>query len=134
MTIQSMAASAANRLMPAVTVSAEMLSMSFEAIYEQLIYPDYGIVLEDKYDLGYDNDGIKILGKYDSKENVAFIDRSVSEKDPRRSFTCYHEVGGHAVEGRVLCHRRHDDAVGQCDAADGERLEQGGRLGHDIGS
>lgn len=73
------------------------VSISFDAVYEQIIYPDYGIVLDETRDLGYDAEGKKILGKFDAIENVAFIDVSIHPRDPRRPFTCWHEVGGHGV-------------------------------------
>lgn len=87
----------AERFLRESELPPEMLSISFDAAYERLIYPEYGIVLEDGYDLGVDVKGSKILGKYDPLENVAYIDASLPEKDPRRSFTCWHEVGGHGV-------------------------------------
>jgi len=76
---------------------AALLSISFDAAYEQVIYPTYGIGLVDTEDLGVDAiNGDKILGKYDPIENVAYIDRTLMH-DPRREFTCWHEVGGHGI-------------------------------------
>ena len=77
----------------------ELIGISFDAVYEQIIYPNYGIVLEDGYDLGVDEHGEKVLGRYDPIDNVAYIDASLhpSQRDPRRTFTCWHEVGGHAL-------------------------------------
>lgn len=74
-----------------------LMAISFDAVYEQVIYPDYGISLEESEDLGYDDRGEKILGKFDPIANTAFIDVSLHAKDPRRPFTCWHEVGGHGV-------------------------------------
>lgn len=75
----------------------KLMCISFDSVYEQIIYPDYGIILEDTLDLGFDEDGKKILGKYDPVDNVAYIDVSIHGRDPRRAFTCWHEVGGHGV-------------------------------------
>lgn len=72
---------------------------SFDAVYSEIIYPEFEIELRENYDLGFDEDGIKILGEYDWMENVVYIDQVINEEsgDPRRSFTLWHEVGGHAV-------------------------------------
>jgi hypothetical protein len=55
-------------------------------------------VLEEEHDLGFDEAGQKILGVYDPIDNVAFIDVSLhpSTGHAARTFTCWHEVGGHA--------------------------------------
>lgn len=82
-----------------------LLGISFDAVYEQIIYPEYEIVLVEDQDLGFDDGGEKILGEYDPSSNTAYIDVSLhpSMKDPRRTFTCWHEVGGHGVlQGRWL--------------------------------
>lgn len=76
-----------------------LLFTSFDAIYAEIIYPEFEIELRENYDLGFDEDGVKILGEYDWYENVAYIDQVINEEsgDPRRSFTLWHEVGGHGV-------------------------------------
>lgn len=76
-----------------------LMAISFDGAYEQVIYPDFGIVLVEDEDLGFDDDGKKILGQYDPWENTAFIDASLhsTTRDPRRTFTCWHEVGGHGI-------------------------------------
>ena len=72
---------------------------SFDAIYNEIIYPEYEIKLKENCDLGFDEEGVKILGEYDWMENVAYIDQAINEEtsDPRRAFTLWHEVGGHGV-------------------------------------
>lgn len=76
-----------------------LMAVSFDGAYEQVIYPDFGIVLVEDQDLGFDDQGKKILGEYDPWENTAFIDVSLhpTTRDPRRTFTCWHEVGGHGI-------------------------------------
>ena len=75
------------------------LSINFDHIYEHYIYPNYGIVLEEDCDLGRDERGKKILGVFDFETNTACIDASLGpqSRDPRRIFTCWHEVGGHGI-------------------------------------
>ncbi|MCY2986998.1 MAG: hypothetical protein NTY19_03910 [Planctomycetota bacterium] len=93
-----------------------LMAVSFDAVYEQVIYPDFGIVLVEDEDLGFDDEGKKILGQYDPWENTAFIDMSLqpTTRDPRRTFTCWHEVGGHGIlQGdwlRQQLGRNRDDA------------------------
>jgi hypothetical protein len=78
-----------------VEPEAALLGISFDAVYEQLIYPKYGIVLVDDQDLGFTDCGDEILGKSDVLNNTAYI--GLGKKDPRRTFTCWHEVGGHIL-------------------------------------
>ncbi len=75
------------------------LTISFDHVYENYIYPTYEIRLEEDCDLGCDTQGKKILGTYDLQTNTAYIDASLGpgSRDPRRVFTCWHEVGGHGV-------------------------------------
>jgi len=81
----------------------EFLAIGFDVVYEQVIYPEYEIMLVEDDDLGFDGDGEKILGMYDPLENTAYIDRSLDPMDPRYTFTRWHEVGGHGVlQGRWL--------------------------------
>jgi hypothetical protein len=76
-----------------------LLTMNFDHIYENYIYPKYGIGLEESCNLGHDEQGKKILGKFDFETNTAYIDANLGppNRDPRRIFTCWHEVGGHGV-------------------------------------
>ena len=76
-----------------------LLGISFDRFYESVIYPDYGIVLEEECDLGFDAHGSKILGQFEPASNRVYIDASLSRslQDPRRTFTLYHEVAGHGV-------------------------------------
>lgn len=85
------------------------LGIPFDRVYEEVIYPEWEIELVEHIDLGKDSFGNKILGKYVPDENVAFID-STLRHDPRREFTCWHEVGGHGIlQGvwlRTLAHEQ----------------------------
>jgi hypothetical protein len=76
-----------------------ILGMNFDILYESVIYPDYGIILEEGHDLGFDSDGLKILGEFAPESNTVYIDSAVcvTRKDPRRVFTLFHEVAGHGV-------------------------------------
>jgi hypothetical protein len=75
-----------------------MLGVKFDVIYQEFIYPEYEIELNEDRDLGFDEAGEKILGEFHPLDNRVLIDRSLSEaNDPRRVFTCWHEVGGHAI-------------------------------------
>ena len=56
--------------------------------------------------LGHDEQRNKILGRFDVETNTAYIDTSLGPEspDPRRIFTCWHEVGGHGIlQGQWLC-------------------------------
>jgi len=76
-----------------------ILAISFDHIYENYIYPKYGIALEEDCNLGQDEQGNKILGKFDLETNTAYIDAIMGpgSRDGRRVFTCWHEVGGHGI-------------------------------------
>ncbi len=76
-----------------------LLTINFDHIYENYIYPEYGIALEEDCNLGHDEQGKKILGRFDVDTNTAYIDTSLGpgSRDPRRTFTCWHEVGGHGI-------------------------------------
>lgn len=72
------------------------LGINFDVIFDKFIYPEYEIELVEDRDLGVDESGAKILGFFQPELNRVFVDRSL-KYDPRRIFTCWHEVGGHAV-------------------------------------
>jgi len=72
------------------------LGISFDHVYDHWIYPQFRIDLVEDDDLGHDDDGEKIWGKFVPEDQLAFIDRSVVNC-PWRAFTCWHEVGGHGV-------------------------------------
>jgi len=75
--------------------------MSFDAVYEEYIYPEFGVILVERDDLR-DVDGTKIHGRYNPFSNTAFINRSL-KGDPRLAFTRWHEVVGHGVlQGKWL--------------------------------
>lgn len=75
------------------------LGISFDLVFDNVIYPEYEIELVDDKDLGEDDEGSKILGCFDPVNNTAYIDACLqpSTHDRRRAFTCCHEVGGHGV-------------------------------------
>jgi hypothetical protein len=83
----------------AVNPDPRLITINFDHVYENYIYPEYGIGLEEDCTLGYDETGNKILGRFDIETNVAYIDSEIgrSSHDPRRVFTCWHEVGGHGI-------------------------------------
>lgn len=71
----------------------------FEDVYNELIYPYYEIELVENVDLGVDDAGNPILGKFDVRQNRAYISLILAPEfgDRRRSFTLWHEVGGHGI-------------------------------------
>lgn len=75
------------------------IANSFDLCYEEFIYPQYEIVVEEECDLGHSSTGEKVLGKYLPSQNLALIDASISRRsgDPRREFTLWHEVAGHGI-------------------------------------
>jgi hypothetical protein len=77
-------------------VNPKLVGISFDAVYEHVIYPEYNIVLIEDLDLGCHPSGEKIWGKYEPHSNTAYVDCSL-RNDPRREFTCWHEVGGHGI-------------------------------------
>jgi hypothetical protein len=70
--------------------------LQFDRVYEEVIYPNYGIELDEGTDLGFDDAGRKIFGYFQPGQNKAYIDLSLRE-DPRREFTRWHEVAGHGI-------------------------------------
>lgn len=82
-------------------VGAEHLlrhGVDFDEFYDAVLYPKHEITLVRDVDLGVDDDGIPIFGKYLPKENTAFVDQKLFEsKDPRTVFTEIHESIGHGV-------------------------------------
>ena len=72
-----------------------VLGTRFDHVYEQVIYPKYEIGLVEHIDLGVDEQGAKIFGYFDPRENVAYIDVSL-RNDPRREFTCWQRLPGRA--------------------------------------
>ncbi len=73
-----------------------MSGLCFDRVYEEVIYPNYGIEIDESKELGDDDEGKKILGYYEPFANKAYVDVSLRD-DPRRTFTRWHEVGGHGI-------------------------------------
>lgn len=71
----------------------------FRRMFDEIIAPEYGISLVDGIPLGNSIDGRPLLGLYDIETNTAYIDTAIGphSNDPRRTFTLWHEVGGHGV-------------------------------------
>lgn len=82
-------------------VGAEYLlkhGVNFDEFYDAVLYPKYEINLVKDVDLGIDDDGTPIFGKYLPGENTAFVDRKLFEtEDSRKVFTEIHETIGHGV-------------------------------------
>ena len=47
-----------------------ILTINFDHVYENYIYPIYGIALEEDCNLGQDEQGNKILGRFDVETNT----------------------------------------------------------------
>jgi hypothetical protein len=91
--------------MRVVDVNPAIITINFDHVYENYIYPEYGIALEEGCDLGHDAEGNKVLGRFDVVTNTAYVDISLGpeSRDPRRAFTCWHEIGGHGIlQGKWL--------------------------------
>jgi len=82
-----------------VGLDVARLGINFQVVYEEIIYPDYGIEIQEGLDLGFDDAGKKIFGRFLPVENIVQIDRVISHNHnhPQRAFTYWHEVGGHGV-------------------------------------
>jgi len=82
-----------------VGLEVARLGINFQVVYEEVIYPDFGIELQEGLDLGFDDSGKKLFGRFLPMENIVQIDRIISDdpKHPQRAFTNWHEVGGHGV-------------------------------------
>ena len=78
--------------------------VDFDKVYDAVIYPKHEITLDKEQDLGLDDFGDPILGKFISKDKTALIDKKLFEsRDPRRVFTEWHECTGHGVlQGEFL--------------------------------
>ena len=76
-----------------------LLAINFDLVYEHVIYPEYEICLVEDQDLGHCDDGAKILGIYEPLSNTVYIDETIgpTSGDARRTFTLWHEVGGHGI-------------------------------------
>jgi hypothetical protein len=79
---------------------ANYFTINFDHIYDNFIYPNYGISLEEGDDLGYDDDGEKVLGFFDATTNTISLDGALNNRDElihaKRVFTAWHELG-HAI-------------------------------------
>jgi len=71
------------------------IGLSFDDVFGQVIYPNYEIELIEDFDLECNSSGLKPLGRFDVLNNRALI--GIKAGDPRRAFTCWHEVGGHGI-------------------------------------
>ena len=77
----------------------DRVGIDFDDVYNTVIYPEYEIGLVEDEGLGFDCKENRILGRFDVASNTAYVDASlrIGTGDPRRAFTCWHEVGGHGV-------------------------------------
>jgi hypothetical protein len=91
--------------------------LQFEDVYKKLLKPRFGVEIDEDIDLGNDTQGRKILGRYDVRANTATLDSvlSIGKDDPRRIFTCWHEVAGHgALQGVWLRKQLESDHLYEC--------------------
>ena len=74
----------------------------FDRVYEDFIYPEYGVRLVEDRVLERGPDGASTLGFYDPLTNTAYVDArfQTDRLDRRREFTRWHEVVGHGVMQR----------------------------------
>lgn len=72
--------------------------ISFNEIFDSVIYPRTEVRLNDSTYLGNDENGYLILGRFDPYNNIVYINKQlIDDNDPRLIFTAFHEAGGHAV-------------------------------------
>lgn len=73
--------------------------LPFDRVYEDFIYPEYGVRLVEDRVLDRGPDGASTLGFYDPITNTAYVDArfQTDTLDGRREFTRWHEVVGHGV-------------------------------------
>ena len=72
--------------------------VDFDEMYDSVIYPRYEITFVKDEDLGVDDFGEPILGRFIPKDNTALVDKKLYEiRDPRTVFTEWHEVVGHGI-------------------------------------
>jgi hypothetical protein len=78
-------------------------TINFDHVYDTLVYPRYGILLEEGDDLGECN-GEKILGYYDAFTNTISLDGILNDTSDlisrKKVFTAWHELG-HAILHRA---------------------------------
>ena len=69
------------------------VGLSFDDIYHRVIQPEYGIGFSEEHDLGHD-----VLGCYNPVPHDMNVNARMgrSTGDPRRAWTCWHELG-HAI-------------------------------------
>ncbi len=72
--------------------------IDFDEVYDAVIYPRYEIIFVKDEDLGVDDFGEPILGRFLPRDNTALVDNKLFKtRDPRRVFTEWHEVVGHGI-------------------------------------
>lgn len=71
----------------------------FYDVFNRVIYPNYGIKVIENCNLNHDSTGAMNLGCYYPLKNRCEIDACIgpNSNDPRRTFTLWHEVGGHGI-------------------------------------
>jgi hypothetical protein len=84
---------------------ANYFTIGFDHMYDTLIYPKYGISLEEGDDLGEHN-GEKVLGYYDANANTIALDSILNDKSDlvsaKKVFTSWHELGHALLHGSWL--------------------------------
>lgn len=79
------------------------LGISFDAVYEEYIYPEFGIELDEDQELPVHATGEQCLGAFDPIPNRVCIHAELSRRrDPRREFTGWHEIGHAILHGEWL--------------------------------
>jgi hypothetical protein len=86
-------------------IPANFFTVNFDAVYDSLIYPQYGINLEEGDDLDY-HDGEKVIGYYEAKSNTIFLDAVLNDANDllrhKKGFTFWHELGHAILHGEWL--------------------------------
>ena len=88
-------------LCPATARRLARRGWTFEDVYDEVLYPDYGFTVRSDLDLGAGPDASKTLGLYEAVENAICIDRAL-HGDPRETFTRWHEAGHAVLHGQWI--------------------------------
>lgn len=84
----------------------QFFGLNFDLVFDEHIYPEWEVSIEEDCELGSDDNGKKVLAKTVVRMGklCILIDRCLhpNRHDPRRTFTCWHELGHVILHGSWL--------------------------------